>query len=346
MDQTTDTGYTQLHEISQLYGEMPDYVKRASREETLSPKGLAWSSYADNTSREFPCHTKAATYVSALYFEENKEKMPDWRRGLTERRLKEAAADHGILADIEQIVVRGQQLAKESARIPDDDFMIPTERRYPLRNNEEVKAAAQYLVTYRDKFELDDRIDMARRVLRKAALTGAEFSEDLDVSLQKQAGAGTCEPGEVLQQLNYRSMLHDNNASKEAWQKIANRIQEMDPMVLSSLVRSVAVQLDRIDRNAGVKYGSMIKRPEEFMFGILFKDAAYAVANSCGLATGSVYTKDSLSVLSHEDICDLWGEKAANEMQRGYGLNVEKIAEKAASLDWRNALVLDWRLKN
>src|SRR4051812_43564425 len=68
MDQVKDTGFTQFYEMSQLYGELPDYVKIASQEETFSPRGLPSSSYADVIGRKFPVHTKAACLVSALYF--------------------------------------------------------------------------------------------------------------------------------------------------------------------------------------------------------------------------------------------------------------------------------------
>ncbi len=54
MDQTKDSGYTQLHELTQVYGELPIYVKQASVEETMSPQGLPSGQYADPVGTQFP----------------------------------------------------------------------------------------------------------------------------------------------------------------------------------------------------------------------------------------------------------------------------------------------------
>jgi hypothetical protein len=341
MDQVSDSGYTQLHEIHQLYGEMPEYVKSASVSETFSPQGLTANSYADIIGKRFPVHTKAACYVSALYFIENQSQLPKSAKALVADRISKVAKQHGIFDDIQKAVHRSSELAKQATAISDDDYVIPEERRYPIKNAAEVRAAASYLDRYRSEFPLKDRMDMAARVLRKAAELQVDLG-DLEESLHKQAGLGTYDSREVANQLNFRMVMAPEGSVREALFKVSNEILANPQLAANpGAIREMASSIDFLDRAAGIKYGSTIRPPEDFMFEVLFKSATELVKNSFATSSGSVYSKDQLSELTRDDVADMWGEKVASDCESGIKLDVEKLATLVSSLPWREALLLD-----
>jgi hypothetical protein len=127
---------------------------------------------------------------------------------------------------------------------------------------------------------------------------------------------------------------------------LANTIVSNPKLALDpEMVNSAAINIERCDKQYGIKYGKLIQRPEEFMFRGVFKQAEQALKSSVAVATGSVYSFDQLGKLANEDVDDLWGAKVASEVQVGIKPGVEKVAKLAASLDWREATIFDWKMK-
>lgn len=346
MDQTQDLSLTSLHEYTQVYGDTPSYVKEASQAETLNPEGLTDASYADIINRRFPIHTKAACYISSLYFLENRESIAPATREAISTRLAKAAMQHGISDDIADLAQRSEELKKQASYIDPQDCMLPEENRYPLRNPAEIKKAADYLLKYRAWFPLETRIDMANRVLDKAASFEVEFAPELDIALQKQAGRGTYSPDEAVNQIVYRKTLITDPSIKDALTKLANTLGGSPELALDpETSRSVAVLLDGIDRSWEIKYSSSIKAPEDFMFGGVFKTAAAEIYSRFGTATGSVYHKSQLSSFDRDAVEELFGEKCAADVASIGGINIEKLANHISSLSYMDALSFDWYMK-
>lgn len=347
MDQTQDSSFTLLHEYTQLYGDLPSYVKNASQEETLSPEGLTPTSYADMVGRKFPLHTKAACYISSMYFLENRDSLPIELRAPVANNLSKAAEQHGIVSDITKLVERSEELKKQAAYINPSDCMLPSENRYPMRNPEEVKQAGEYLMKYRAWFPLDTRIDMATRVLKRAEALGVELAPDLNVSLQKRAGWGTYSPDEVCDQIVYRKTLATDPSIKEALTKLASLVEENPQLAIDrAAVRDLAISLDDIDRRLGIKYGNAIKQPEDFLFGGLYETAKSAAQSRFGTATGSIYEKDQLAGIGKDMVTEMFGEKCASDTSNLIGVDIEKLASHISSLNYMDALSFDWQMRS
>ena len=345
MDQTQDLSLTSLHEYTQIYGDIPSYVKEASQAETLNPEGLSDASYADIINRRFPIHTKAACYISSLYFLENRENIPNPTREVISNRLAKAAMQHGISDDITDLALRNEEIKKQAAYIDPQDCMLPEESRYPLRNSAEIEKAAEYLLKYRAWFPLETRMDMANRVLDKAASFGVEFAPELDIALQKQAGRGTYSPDEAINQIVYRKALITDPSIKEALNKLASTISNSPELAYDpETPRSLAILLDDIDRGWDIKYGKAVRAPEDFMFGGVFKTASAEVSSRFGTATGSMYHKSQLSSLSLDAIEEMFGEKCAADVSTVGGVNIEKLAGYISSLPYMDALAFDWHM--
>ena len=238
LDASGDLGYVQLHKLAELFGPLPEYVKQASETETLAPEGLLPGSYADSLNRQFPVHTKAATYTSALYFINNVLQFPADRGKLISARLGKAAREHGILSDLSKLVQREQELAKSAApaALPDSCFAFVSngafgkDRRYPLRNASEIKAAADWFAKHRDHFVFADRQRMAERILDKAAEFSLRLDDNLDYLLEKQAGRGVYDPAVAAAQLRMRASLIKAADVKVGLHKMAVTL-ESDPLL-------------------------------------------------------------------------------------------------------------------
>lgn len=350
LDATGDTNFVDLHLFSRLY-EFPAYVKQASPAETLTPKELVNTAYADPRKRQFPCHTKAACWVSTLFFLEKRSGMNAKTAAFVRRGLEQFARHHGIEADVRALLAKHGELHKQAdADLPDSAFAIVwvddaggKDRRYPLRNPMEVKAAAEWFAEHRDHFIFADRQRLAEKILEKAAAFGVGFPEELDLLLEKQAGRGVYDPAEAATMLRNRAMLP--RVPKEARERLlklaealeGNAMLAEDPSTTSVLAATV----DQFDRTFGIKYSQSFPRPEDVLFKGTLKHAAAHVKFACGTLTGSVYDSRQFSKLSVDQVRDALGSDIARAVTTGLRVDPEKMADVAPTLPLPDAQRLD-----
>lgn len=348
-DAAGDGSYAQLATLVDQFGALPDYVKAASVAEVVEPGELVSSAYADPVSRSFPIHTKAATYLSTLYFLGNLSQLKPLDVTRISTRLEKAAADHGILNEIADLV----QKAAASYQPPAETEPVPyalekrsaggTEQRYPLRNATETKIAAEWFAQYREHFRFDERQQIADRILDKAAEYGVDFPEELDYLLAKQAGRGICDRARTIEQLRYRSQLPGVAAPlREGLAKLAQDLTTSPGLVADpATTLNLARTLDTFDREHKVAYRGLLTRPEDCLFAGSLKHAEAFMLETCPTLTGAIYDKQQLAKLSMADISELWGEEAARSVQDTFGVNTDKLAELVSTLPLPDAVELD-----
>ena len=70
LDQVQDVTGREIHRLTSLYTP-PDFVKSASHDSICgNAQSLPNNVYADPRYRRYPCHTAAATWMSAAFFAE------------------------------------------------------------------------------------------------------------------------------------------------------------------------------------------------------------------------------------------------------------------------------------
>lgn len=348
-DAAGDGSYAQLAALVDQLGPLPAYVKAASVADVAEPGELVSGAYADPVSRSFPIHTKAATYVSTLYFLGNVAELKPLDVTRIAARLEKAAADHGILneiADLVQKAAASYQPAPTPEPVPyalEKRSADGVERRYPLRNATETKIAAEWFAQYRGHFRFDDRQQIADRILDKAAEYGVEFPEELDYLLAKQAGRGICDRPRTVEQLRYRSQLPGVAAPlREGLAKLAQDLAGSPGLVADPVTtRNLARTLDTFDREHRVHYSGLLTPPEDCLFAGSLKHAEAFMLETCPTHTGAIYAKQQLAKLSQEDIRELWGEEAARSVQDTFGVDVDKLAELVSTLPLPDAVAFD-----
>src|SRR5271165_2083313 len=162
--------YSDLVNLAEQYS-LPDYVKAADLDSTmLPPPDMPRSAFADPLQRRFPCHTKAATWVSAVTFLTKRAEHHPKTAAQIEQRLQRSIDFWGLAGDFQRVKqAHDNANAEATAVLPDDMYAYvfvdsvtgEKERSYRLANAVEVKVAADWLEEHRDAIPFEIRHIMA-----------------------------------------------------------------------------------------------------------------------------------------------------------------------------------------
>ncbi len=354
LDPADDLNHQQLHRYVQL-GLVPDWVRSASDAfPEKSAAVLPLNVLADTTNKRYRCDTKAATFLSALYFHDHKSQIMPKQAVFIQNRLEKAVDQWGIRNAYDDMRTKLAALHhRDAVTLPDDAFAIvrtpsvgEKERLYPLRNAKEVRAAAQWLADNRDSAGLAfrDRHVIACKIVEKAAAFGADLGGNEEF-IERQAGRGFCdvEAAAAMIRTHVKAASHAAPADVEGMYKLADTIEATPTLALDhEKLAELAVTVDLFDRvnNLVRGYGDYLKRPEDVLFGTLYHEVKQA-RHVCQLTTGTVYEPDQLSKLAVDDLRALFGDDFVESCTSGAMLDAEKLAEVAATLPYPDAVTFD-----
>ena len=372
-DHVADKNGLELARLAKQY-EFPDFVKSANLDQTMNPGKLPVHLYADPVRQQFPCHTAASTWLSALYFTEKRAEFHPKDRRNIEKRLDHYADYWRIKKAVAYVNDRWQALHKQAEeQLPDSMFAYVwvgdngiKERRLRLKTAAEVKAAADWLYEYRDHLNFSDRHQIAKKILEKAASYGAGLGERREF-VERQAGRGVCDPAEVIALIEDRARLISPNRGvhikvaedgkeertlslRDQFLKIAQTIRKMPRKALQpDMLIKLAETLDMLDRQQGftARYSQGLPRPEDVIFKATFCKVAEDLAKLVATTSGKVYEKQSFTKLSLDDVEGLFGTEFAERVSTKFGeLDPEKMAEEVATLPRPDAELLDGLLSD
>lgn len=345
LDQSGDESLQELVKVARLY-QFEDFVKQAELAEVMGPKEVKASLYADVRSPlQFPCHTKAATYVSYAFFLEKQSEMHAKVRKAIQSRLDKFANHWGISNSVKALQQRNETLTKQS-EYPDSSYAIVwvsgdgnKDRRYPLRNTSEVKAAADwytgYLPQLREQYGFKDRATIANKILTKAAEFGCDLGEK-QAALEQCAGRGLCNPKEA--EIMIRNRVKAARTCSPQVAKVMSELADtvsvkaacfLDPNTMLTMADTV----DQFDRSHFLlnKYSEVIPAPEEVLFSATYTKCSELKNNVCCLTTGGIYECRDFEKLSLTDIQDVFGDDVADSVCSGLKLDPVKLAEVATT---------------
>jgi hypothetical protein len=350
IDHVSDTNGAELYRLSRLYT-FPDFVKAASRDDTLRPAALPVTVYADPRFKHFPCHNKAAAWLSALYFQEQKPAYHPKDAALIEQRLDGFAKHWGIKAAVDTMRTQWEETHKNADdKLPDTDFGYvwvgedgSKQRSLRLKNALEVKEAAAWLARYRDELPWHDRHTIASKILVKAARFGASLGEH-DGYIERQAGRGICNPAKVVSAIRHRAKLARDNAAKAAMEQLADMVADKPRFALSGdVLTKLAATIDSFDRGSGLatKYSDVLQRPEDIVFESTWKEVSAGAGDMCVMTTGAMYDKTDFAKLAVADVKALFGDEFASRVGNGLDVDPQKVAELAQTLPRNDAELFD-----
>jgi hypothetical protein len=345
-------GY-ELLRLLQLYPP-PEYVKTAEVDTALRvPDEMPLSAAADPVRGQFYCNTKAASWLSYLFYLEKQGEFHPKDRAPIQARLDAFVAKQGIAADCDALKARWHELNKNAEeQLPDDTYAFvwvgengSKIRQYPLRSALEVKTAADWLLQYRDETPYENRHVIAKKILTKAAQFGARLPEERTEFLERQAGRGVCEPSEVVSMLRQRAAQVRDPELRGAFQKMAQTVSDLPRAALGPpTMIKLAETVDKLDRSLGwvQRYGRDLPRPDEVIFKATFGKTASALAEHVATTTGRVYEKAAFRKLAVADVSALFGDDFAAQVSTPFGeVDPEKMAELASTLPRPDAALFD-----
>lgn len=351
IDHVADKNGVEFARLARLY-DIPDFVKKADFQKTFSDKPVAKQHYADPLHNQFPCDTRARTFLSCVYFTEKRAEFKDKEAQRIQNCLDRYIEYWGIKKAVDDFLVKHNEYNKEAqAKLPDSCFAYVwvdqdtghKERRLSLRNANEVKVAADWLVAHHTKMAFEDAHVIASKILEKAADYGANVTMHMEF-LEKKAGRGVCDPRKVVSAIKTRALLCKKAQDRAQILKLADYVEgtprkAMGPGMLVELAKT----LDVIDRaqNLTSKYGSDLDRPEDVVFEATFTKAASELSGLVATTSGKVYKKDQLAKIGLDTLRDVFGDEFASEVKSGSSVDLEKLAEVVHTLPRPDAETFD-----
>lgn len=355
LDQTQDTSDRETHRLTTLFPR-PDFVKTAARERTHGDDTLPRHVYADAHNKLYPCHTAAATWLSALFFNDKQAHFTEKAAGEIQERIRAAAKYFGILGAVTELEEKIAALNDiDMEKLSDDHFAIVwqselggKDRMWPLRNGTEVEFAAQHFNKYRDDFRFEDRQKIAEKILVKAAEYDADVSDHLH-TLELTAGHGECATKVATEMLRNRATLVWRK-NKEAAAEMFNLADAMDNNPEKARehetrlkIASAVDEFDRVNHLTRLydDKGGLL-RAEEVLFAVTEKAARDFMSENVETTTGNVYALADLEKLAIEDVRNWLGDEFADAVTAGgVYLDQEKLAAIVPTLDRGMASTLD-----
>lgn len=352
MDFVSDKNHTELVRLSQQYA-FPDFVKSADLNLTLNPSEATApiTTYADPVRRQYPCHTKAATWLSALWFEEKKAEFHTSDRRKISDRLDQYIGFWKIKEAVHKMRSQFGDLHKEAqTQLPDSMFGYvwtepgtgKKERYLRMSNPMEVKVAAEYLNDNRARLPFRDRNTIARKICERANHYGVGLGK-LAEFVERQAGRGVCDPAEVVQMIRQRSMLTKDAGLRERFHAMANEVQSLERRALMpDVLVKLAETMDMLDRGLGVKYGGTVVPPEDIIFKATFTKTAEEVMQHVSTTSGKVYEKTAFKRVDLAALRDAFGPEFVKQSTTHLGdVDTEKLAELVTTLPRGDAELFD-----
>lgn len=354
VDASQDTIGTAQWELCKLCPP-PDFVKKASADQIMGHDALGPGMYADPASREFPCHTAAATWTSMGLFTLGRSKVHEKRAESIERRIEAAGRHYGIYGQLKQLKSALQKNLQHSENdLEDDEFALVVtwddgrkERHYPLRNQAEIGKAASYLMSYANELVYADRQVMAEKIIKRAAAADVEWDDETENFLYRTAGQGTCSSETAARYLleQARVLKHCKQAAEaipimEKLATLAQRIlQEPGLAHVPSHLRKMAALVDETHRAFGIRSQVL---PEKILFPITIKEAQALREEHIPTITGKHYAKADLIKLSLNDVRDHLGDEVADAISPdGIFVDMDKLAAVLPTLPRPDAEIFD-----
>ncbi len=286
---------------------LPDMVKKAD-EAVLTPPHKAGAFYADPVALEYACHNAPATLFStAMLLFHGKEKNAKFTAILD--RLEKSATHFGVhaeFADLNEQDKKARDIAQE--KLADDQFAMVTVfegqtiRQYPIRNKDEVKAAAEFLKRNRSNFRFEDRNKIARRISAKAQ--ELEVGEVVgDEIILKTAGLALVN-GKTLGDVLRKMAALAGSEEKDRAIKMADIFDKFTLVDNNSAVKTASVLDDFFS-----KTGAKIDPIEDRIFVVTKKDLEQ-VKQSFVAFGGEFFSKDHICKLGKDKAVGLIGERA------------------------------------
>lgn len=353
LDPTTDKQRIELTKLARLY-EFPDFLKHADIEDTMAPSDIAVNDYAMPQAAMYPCHTKAGTALSIIYYFDKRGEFPGKTQIMIEDRLAKAA-EYFDLTDFMAEVEKKADDINRPITLPDSSYVY-VEVKDGVKVGYEAmvdavttKRAADWLLSQQDNIPYEVRKGMAERILFKVAEFNVGLREHALESLEKNAGRGYPDTAKLAACLQRRAKLARDEESRTNLYKTAESISSISKEASASVEWSFLVNaLEAFDErhNLRGKYAHLVERPVDVVFEVNSVKLARDCSQQIQLSNGTMYSEDSFTKLSKDALTSVFGEDfAAAACSEGCQVDPGFFKTASAYLTQQQSLLLETLLK-
>ena len=271
MDVTHDNSWGQWSSIAGTY-EVPPYVLDYPVLTKEAAEKLDDNLFADPVNKQFPLESKAATWLSAAYFNENRSGLEPVLGEYVEGRIKAAAAMYGISGEVGSVLVfRHAVIDPESDPSNYGYIAEDGSRYYPMFDAEGVKRASEHFEQYRSEYPAPVRRKIASAIAKKSAQDNVGIS----MAVFREAGMGYPNRVDLADNLLDRAHLTVNEDVKALVASMGKLAAMVAPEELYDNLDKIAEVVDTIDRLNGMDkaYGRKLLAPSDFLYSMTSKQA-------------------------------------------------------------------------
>jgi len=320
VDQFHDPSFRILYSIIQDHPEAEQHFKSASIDEEQHEK-RASSCFAWEDERLFPVDTPAQAALSRYYMHKQAG-VPDH----AVQRCDKALELYGVTLQFSQ--------EKTAAAEDPDEYLLPTIKRFRVRNAEETKLAADALETHKRNMSPETRALAAVNLVKKAVAQ----DQTLPAQIYKSAGLTACHVPTMRDWVEARAQAAEDPTIRKAYMKIAEaaRTKEAYFNDRDELIK-VAGVISELDEAAGLQkhYNKRLPDPMDTVFN------TDKIAEEQVELAGKPVPLSKLLSVDPEIYKDVFGEDLTDEFIEADEVDPEqlKVILPTVPLDLQQALL-------
>lgn len=321
---------------------IPDYVRSGNMITKAACADLSEKAFADPTHRLYPCHTKAACWLSAAHF----AGKGNGDATIKENILKQAKF-HEIEEDVNAVFdLLEPKQEKKAAAEPQEKYALSVdweglggrgvEHYYPIDNSINVMLSSERAAGDYDSGRLPlPYLRKAARAIVEAAreLTGDTLT--LDPTIIKYGSVRTPDPyaASIILSGSRKSAGVDVSAYTNIMDALASELEKCAAFdTMMALADAAAQQVYHLDKEAGIEYGSIYQDPYTILYcGPTPEDIEKVAAAHVDIRGVKVPTADFIN-LSDNKIDQTFRKEAAEVIKQAKEtVKGTPTAEKTAS---------------
>jgi len=221
--------------------EVIDLLKTASIDAEFDD--IIDEAFADKENRMFPIFSPEMTAISALYMQG--EDVDELTKQACEKALKDWGIDFISIDSLEK---------QASEDIPDDMFLLPSQKKLPVIDDETLYKSASTLVSNFNSLSIADKVEASSNLYKIATEEYGLKPEDLDEKIIRYAQEAPCNLNKLADAVTERYAETHMDGYKDMIQKIASYKKEIGGSVSfdKSINAGIAYDLVMLDKEAGV----------------------------------------------------------------------------------------------
>lgn len=333
MDILNDPSLTVFTKATHLVG-IPEYAQITTEDLAKQAAAAPDAAFADPNGRLFPRFNKAATFLSALYVQAQRQDLP--AAAELEARLRKVGAAQGITADLDMVFstdLSGAGAVKTASAQPLDYAVVTLtdgSEAYPINDVASAKLAYDHFERKYAYLSTPDRRKIAQHITATATSLGCKVAH----SLYREAGWAA--PADVA----FVAAAIEDRASRAPAEFSDRYRQAGGAFATAKLADKLAAaesfvdMLADLDKAAGLHhcYGSLMLSPAATVYGdpVVFTKEA---SGDCPVPLASrIFSSDAIAGLPKEVYSQALGDELCSQMMDGGKIAAAKVAAVCATL--------------